>query len=177
MSLPPPALFALSTGLSVAQGVGEVMAQRSAAEAQQAQNDIAAANARTKRDADYDQLMLMARQERAAASQQIEENRNEALQASERALVSAGESGVTGLSLGALLADINRNNARYTDGVNQNLENAGQQIAFEADNVAANYQNTLNRLPTVQQPNYLGTVLRTGASIYGGYRDHLKITP
>ena len=65
--------------------------------------------------------------------------------------------------------------ARFTDNVTQNLENQQQQIAFEIDNADRGYRSTINNLPQVQKPDYLGTALKTGVKIFGSYKDHLKV--
>ncbi len=127
------------------------------------------------RNANYDQLMAMADQEQASAEQQIRENDTEALKATERAKAAAGESGVSGLSVDALLADMYGKQARFTDNVNQNLENSQQQIAFEIDNADRGYRSTVSSLPTIEKPNYAGYALQAGSGVFNAYKTHLKI--
>ncbi len=175
MSVPPQVLFAVQSAFSTGSAVLGVATQAANASAQAEANEIAQQNAIEARDANYDQLALMAEQETAAAEQQIAENDIEALQATERARVAAGEAGVSGLSVDALLADMYGKQARFTDSVTKNLENSQQQIAFEKSNVSNSYKSTVNNLPTVQKPNYLGAALQGGAGVFDAYKTHLKI--
>lgn len=175
MSIPPPFLFGLKSALEVGTAAVSVASAAGAADAQSDANEIAKDSAMDARDANYDQLMAMSNQEKAAAEQQIQENDIDALKATERAKVAAGESGVTGLSVEALLADMYGKQARFTDNVNQNLENKQQQIAFERDNASRGYTSAINSLPTVSKPNYIGAALDAGSGVFGAYKDHLKV--
>ena len=171
----PATMFAISTAMAAVTGGVSVAAAHGNAQAQTEVNEIATENAIEARDANYDQLHLLAQQERAAAEQQINQNQEELLKAEATAQTAAGESGVSGLSVDALLADMYGNSAQFEDNVTQNLENREQQINFERDNVSRGYQGTLNSLPPVEQPNYLATALGTGSTIFGAYKDHLKV--
>lgn len=171
----PFTMFLIQAGTAAATGVTTLASQKGAADAQEDANAIAKENAMETRNANYDQLHKMAQESQASAEQQIFENDTEALKATERAKVAAGESGVTGLSVDALLADMYGKQARFNDNVTQNLENQQQQIAFEIDNADRGYRSTINNLPLVQKPNYLGTALKTGSGIFGAYKDHLKV--
>lgn len=175
MSIPPQILFALKAVSSVASAGAGVAAQAGAASAQSEANEIAKDNAIEARDANYDQLHLMAQQEQAAAEQQIQENDLEALRSTETAKVAAGESGVTGLSVDALLADMYGKSARFEDNVNQNLEARTNQIGFEMENVDRSYRSTVSSLPQPAKPDYLGATIKAGSGIFGAYKDHLKV--
>jgi len=171
----PVTMFAISTAMAAASGGASLAAAKGNADAQTEANEIAAENALIARDSNYDQLNLLAAQEKAAAEQQINQNQEELLKATATAETAAGESGVSGLSVDALLADMYGKSAQFEDNVTQNLENKEQQIGFELENAGRGYQSTINNLPTVQQPDYLGTALSTGSSIFGAYKDHLKV--
>lgn len=171
----PFTMFLIQAGTAAASGAVSLASAAGNASAQSDANEIAKQNSIEARDANYDQLHLMAQQSQASAEQQIFENDTEALQATERAKVSAGESGVTGLSVDALLADMYGRQARFNDNVTQNLENQQQQIGFEMENAARTSQSQINSLPTPQKPDYLGTALGTGSGIFGAYKTHLKV--
>lgn len=175
MSDPFSAMFLIGAGLSAATGATSIMGQMGQASAHEEANRRAAADAREARDANYDQLHHMYQQEQAAAEQQILENDIDALQATETANVAAGEAGVSGLSVDALLADMYGRQANFRDNVTQNLENKNQQLTFEAGNIDRNYRSTLANLTPAMRPDYLGTALSTGSGIFGAYKDHLKI--
>lgn len=175
MSITPTVLFAMKSALEVGTAAVTVASAAGTASAQEEANEIATDNARKARDANYDQIMAMASQEQAAAEQQLRANDEEALRATERAKVAAGESGVTGLSVEALLADMYGKQATFTDNVQQNLEATNQQLGFEIGNTDRAFQSTVNNLTPVSRPNYAGEALKAGSGVFGAYKDHLKV--
>lgn len=175
MSIPPQALFAIKSAFEVGSAVVGLASQAGAASAQSQINEQHAASIREAQRLNYDQLASMNEQSRASAEQQIMENDKEALQMTERARAAAGEAGVSGLSVDALLRDMYGKQARFTDSVNVNLENQQQQIDFERRNVTVSAQSQLNSIAPVERPNYIGAALKTGDGIFGAYKDHLKV--
>lgn len=171
----PGALFAIKAATQVATAAVTVMSQAGAAEAQEEMNAREEASIREANQLNYDQLALMHEQQREQAEQALMENDTEALKATERAQAAAGEAGVTGLSVDALLADMYGRQARYTDSVEQNLKGAQTQIEFEKRNAQVTSQSQLNSLPVPDQPDYFGAALRAGNGIFGAYKDHLKV--
>jgi hypothetical protein len=173
----PFTMFLIQAGMSAATtGIG-VASAAGAASAQSDANAIGKRNAMTARDANFDQINLAGQQQQASAEQQIEANQIEALKATSTATVAAGEAGVTGLSVNALLADMWGKNARFVDNVNQNLEGVQQQSSFDMGNAARGYQATVNNMPIPQKPDYLGAGLQAGSGMFGAYKDHLRIKP
>ena len=148
------ASLAITTTGSVA-GIGSQMAQASA---QSKANERQAENIQESAIANYDLLASRREQEEGAASQQIMASKIDAAKARATATVAAGEAGVTGLSVDSLLADLNRQEANYADGVNQNLGNTRDQLDVEAGNIQRGATSRINSLPTVQAPNYAGAL-------------------
>lgn len=175
MSLDPMSMFLISSAFTAANTVTDVMAQQENARIQTENNEVQAESIREATVANYDQLHLMSQQEKASAEQQIRENDVDALQATERAAVAAGEAGVTGLSVDALLRDMYGKQAKFTDNVNQNLENTNQQLEFEKKNTTRGSQSQLNQMTPVERPNYMGAALKGGSGIFGAYKTHLKV--
>jgi hypothetical protein len=175
MSIPPLAAFAISTGVEVVKAATNIRAEEEQRALQEEQNKIAEAEARTAMNLDIDQLMLRGSQEQAAAEQSQFEAQLDALQATERAAVSAGESGVEGLSVDALIADMWGRNARFNDSVDQNFDGVKRQLEFEGRNTGANYQRTVNGLTPADRPNYALHTLNAVSGIGSSYRKNFII--
>lgn len=150
----------------IASTVVGVYGQRQQEKAQNAYNEQQAKNAMEAYRANIAQTNLMQSQEHAAASQKINENNRAAEAAKAKALVSAGESGIAGLSVDALLADLSGDQARYNESVNQNYENASMAIDNQRKNAQTNASSQINQLKTPQSPDYLGAALRIGQAAY-----------
>lgn len=112
------------------------------------------------------QTNLMQTQEQAAASQKLDENNKAAASAMARASTSAGESGISGLSVDALLADLGGQRDRYNQAVEQNYDAASQAINSQRQNARTNAASQINSLRTPQAPDYLGAALRIGTAVY-----------
>lgn len=152
--------------LSAASAAAGVYGQQQQAKAQNAYNDQQAKNTMEAYRANLAQTNLMQSQEQAAASQKINENNRAAEAAKAKALVSAGESGISGLSVDALLADLSGEQSRYNESVNQNYENASMAIDNQRRNVQINASSQINSLKTPQTPDYFGAALRIGQAAY-----------
>lgn len=156
----------IPTTLLVLSTVAGVEGQRQQAKAQDAYNKQQAKNAMEAYKANIAQTNLMQSQEHAAATQKINENNRAAEAAKATALVSAGESGISGLSVDTLLADLAGGQARYNESVNQNYENASMAIDNQRTNAQVNAASQINSLKTPQSPDYLGAALRIGTAVY-----------
>ena len=152
--------------LNVASTVAGVYGQQQQAKAQKAYNDQQAKNTMEAYKANLEQTNLMQSQEHAAATQKVNENNRAAEAAKATALVSAGESGISGLSVDALLANLSGEQARYNESVNQNYQNASMAIDNQRTNAQVNAASQINSLKTPQSPDYLGAALRIGQAAY-----------
>ena len=152
--------------LNVASTVAGVEGQRQQAKAQNAYNEQQAKNAMEAYRANLEQTNLMQSQEHAAATQKVNENNRAAEAAKATARVSAGESGISGLSVDTLLADLSGEQARYNESVNQNYQNASMALDNQRTNAQVNAASQINSLKTPQSPDYLGAALRIGQATY-----------
>lgn len=152
--------------LSVASTVAGVYGQQQQVKAQNAYNEQQAKNAMEAYRENLAQTNLQQSQEHAAASQKINENNRAAEAAKAKALVSTDESGISGLSVDALLADLSGEQARYNESVNQNYQNASMAIDNQRKNARINASSQINQLKTPQSPDYLGAALRIGQATY-----------
>ena len=96
------------------------------------------------------------------------------MEARATATVSAGESGVSGLSVDALLGDLTRKEAEYTFSEQQQAEmtDVNRQIQLKEAGIGFS-RNMLRINKPIEQPNYLGSVLQgaqTGLSTYSSLK-------
>jgi hypothetical protein len=155
--------------LQVATAVGGVAASQQAASAQEKMNQRQYENIMQARAANINQTNLMQQQEREGSMQKLEENNLRARAAQSRAAVSAGEAGISGLSVDSLLADLGTQQNRFNTSVGTNYDRSSQAIAIQRDNVNINAASQINQLKTPAAPDYLGAALRIGQA-YQSYK-------
>lgn len=155
---------------SIASTVATVSAQSQAADAQSAANQRQYENTMRARAANLNQTNLMQQQEREAGSQQLQQNDMAARAAKSTATVSAGENGISGLSVDALMADLGSRQNRFNSSVVTNYDNSSMAIANQRENVDINAASQINSLKTPAMPDYFGAALRIGNAAYQGYQ-------
>ena len=101
-------------------------------------------------------------QEREGAMQKLEQNNLNARAAESTAVTSAGENGVSGLSVGALLDDLAGKQGRYNSAVTTNYQNAEMALDNQRTNIGINAANTINNLKTPMAVDYATAGLRIG---------------
>jgi hypothetical protein len=139
---------ALPAALAIAQAAVSYVGATQEANATNAlydQNKAAAVAAANDRYAALNNKTL---QEREAASQELFQKQIDALKARATATVSAGESGVTGLSVDALMGDMLAQQARQTQAIQTNYDIQRQ---YNADEGVATYHNTVARINSARQ--------------------------
>lgn len=118
------------------------------------------------------------RQEGEAAQTEEQRNAIEASKARATARTAAGEAGVAGLNVDALMNDFLFQETNYRSGVRRNLELSTDQLGQEMEGVRAGAQGRVNSISPylrepVSRPNYLGEALRIGGkglAIYDQYK-------
>ena len=151
---------------SVASAVGGVVSQGQAADAQNETNKRQYENTMTAYRANINQTNLMQQQEREGALQAVEANGLKARAAESTATVAAGENGISGLSVDALLGDIMGKQGRYDSSIQTNFDRSQGAIQNQRDNVYANAASTINSLQTPAAPDYLGAGLKIASAAY-----------
>jgi len=137
---------------------------------QQAQANEKNANASYLNDAR--QLNLRQRQEEEAESQRGQEADIQAMRDVSKARTASGESGVSGLSVDALMSDILRQNLFDDTKGSTNLDATKAQIAEQKKGAKTTRQSRVNAVP---YPSFAATALQLGGQAYeGGY---FKKTP
>jgi hypothetical protein len=148
--------------LTVASTVASVVAQQQAADAQSETNQRQYDNSMRAYRENVNQTNLMQQQEREASLQKVEDNNMKARAAASTAAVASGESGVSGLSVDALMGDISFDQNRYNSSVQTNFDRAQGAISNQRENVYANAASAINGLQTPAAPDYVGAALKIG---------------
>ena len=156
--------------LSVAQAAVGFAQQQQAADDQNAyfeSNRRASVVAGTDRYASLNNQLL---QKREAAAAEMFNKRIEAMKARSTAKVSAGEANVTGLSVNALMDDLDRQHARQLAAIKRNYE-------FDRNNtedeLVATRNNTISRINSVRQargPSGAAFALQAAGGVLGAFK-------
>lgn len=157
---------ATMTIMSIASSVGGLMAQQEAADAQAEANQRQYENTMRAYRENVNQTNLMQQQEREGALMRVEDNNMKARAAASTAAVASGESGISGLSVDALMGDISFDQNRYNSSVQTNFDRAEGAIRNQRENVYADAASTINGLKTPAAPDFLGAGLKIAEAGY-----------
>jgi hypothetical protein len=155
-------LMMMSIASTAASVVGQHQQMRAAEKANQAAYD----NEMTALRYNQANNNFTRTQEAANLADQKVMNDQAARRAMSTATTRAGEGGVTGLSVDALLADLA--GRAGTDNANAEVNYLRRDQAIAADNMGtwAKSASNINSLKTPQAPDYLGAALKIGTSVY-----------
>ena len=159
---------------SVAATAGSVVAQSQAADAQTATNQRQYENTMRAYRENVNQTNLMQQQEREGSLMRVEDNNMKARAAQSTAAVSAGENGISGLSVDALMGDMSFDQNRYNSSVQTNFDRAQGAISNQRENVYASAASSINGLQTPAAPDYLGAGLKIAQAGYN-YNQQTKV--
>lgn len=160
-----------SSIIGAASTASSLIGQSQQASAQREAQAIASRQERQRYLAEVSAMRTQQQQEAIARSQNIEESTRRAMEARATARTAAGEAGVSGLSVDALLGDLSRQQAEYEFSVQRQaqLTDVNRQLALRESGLGFS-RNMLRINQPIAQPDYLGTVtqgLQTGLSNYG----------
>lgn len=144
-------------GASLAIGVGSKIAESKAQDKAAAANKKASLAAMTE---DWKALSLQEAQQQDAAQQSIMQADRQGRQADALARVSAGESGVAGASVDALLGDLSAQVSAFKTTTERNLRMTTEQLQQEK---AASRAGAQSRINAMQPANPFATALSIGA--------------
>lgn len=150
----------LALGSLVINSVGDIAGA-------EAQNTNAEANKKAAIASQVGQINdinLRQTQEKQAAVQEITAAQRQTTTALSSARLSAGEAGVKGASVDALLTDIGAQGSTYTQDVQLNQANTQAQLERQKQGV---YAQTQDRINSVQSANPLATALKIGGNVIG----------
>ncbi len=164
-------MTAISTAMGVGTSVLSIQGQKQQAKAQaQAQaNQTKAEQQRLLQQQSAERINQRFQEEQVA--NQLQKSSIKAMEARATARVSAGESGVSGISVDSLMNDLTRKQAVYNFGLTRQLEqgNIATDLRMQ-DFSQGSYQRQLSINQPIKQPDYLGGLLSgatTGLNAYG----------
>lgn len=160
------AISAISTGASL-------YAQQQQASYQEDLNNRQAQNIETARRANLANIDAQKQQNLADAREQINKNTMAGRAATATAYTSAGESGVTGTSVDALIRELQGKAAWDNVSTETNYLRQDTALNTQRQNVNINSNSQLNSLTTPASPNYVGAIAQFGQSslnIYSNYK-------
>jgi hypothetical protein len=144
----------------------QVVGQQQAAKMQGEANQRQYENSMRAMAANVNQTNAEHMQQREGAMQKLEENNLSRRAAEAKATVSAGENGVSGLSVDALMGEMDMKSGRFASAVTTNYENAEQAINTQRQNIGINAASQINSLKTPSMPDYATAALRIGDAGY-----------
>ncbi|NPU64597.1 hypothetical protein HL667_06270 [Bradyrhizobium sp. 83012] len=166
------ALGAIAPIIGILSSVGSAIvgyaAQKQAADEQ---NAYYARNARAAQIAAVNQYANEQNQiiqKRNAASQQVDETHRAALQARSTARVAAGEAGVTGLSVDALINDYYGREGRRVDSIDQNYEMDRDYMRANMESTRAQAEQRINSVKQAAEPSFADAAIRIVTGITSG---------
>lgn len=170
---------AVSLGAATTMGVAstalQIRGQQQAAKAQATVQKRATEQEQKRYLAEVQSMRVQQAQEAIARSQQITEAGRRAKQARATTRVTAGESGISGISLDNLINNITKQEAEYKFATEQQRQiiDTGREIQFR--NVGLSSRMNLLRInQPIEKPNYAGAVvsgIQTGLSTYSAVSD------
>ena len=155
-----------------AKGFAEYQEKRKQESAQQArfeQNRIAATQARDLKIQSLNQRLI---QESEASADEKQKLAIQALQASERAKVAAGEAGVSGSTVDMLINDYEAQKLRGVQTINTNIDNIEKQIELEKLGASSEAESRINSIRQGQQPSFLAAAVGTAVDAAGTYSSY-----
>jgi hypothetical protein len=167
MCMEPTTAALVITAVTSAMSIN---AQQQQASYQEKANQMQYDAAIKARDANINQTNLEMVQERENAMQKLEQNHLKADAAMATATTSAGESGISGLSVGSLLDDLAMNKNRYDTAVTTNYDRSTVAIENQRQNANINAANVIAGMRTPTMPDYATAGLRIG----NAYMDYSK---
>lgn len=169
-----------AVGMAVAQFAMSAVSAVAGFAAQQQQAEAQNQHYRNNRDAankaavnSYAANQNRALQERKAASQEQQNLQTDAMRARSTATVAAGEAGVTGLSVDALIADYYGQEGRYERTLSNNYQMQAEYLRSEQEVTRAQAEGRINSVQQAQPPSFADAAIRIfGGAIdaYGGYK-------
>lgn len=160
----------ISIGMALASTASSIVGQQQAAKAQARSQANASTAERQRYLQEVSSMRIQQGQEQVAAAQRIQESTRKAREARSTARVSAGEAGVAGLSVDALINDLTREEASYNFATQQQTQMNDVNRTMQLDQAGLGFTNNMLRINRpIEQPDYLGAALggaQTGLSTY-----------
>ena len=166
---------AISTTMGVASAGAQMYGQRQQAKTQAKVQKNASAAERERYLREVSSMRVQQGQEEVEAAQRVNESARKAREARSTARVSAGEAGVAGLSVDALINDLTREEANYNFATQQQLQMSDVNRTLQLGDAGLGFTNNMLRInKPIEQPDYLGAAIsgaQTGLSTYDVTKD------
>jgi len=161
--------------LALASAGSQIHGQRQQAKTQAKVQKNASAAERERYLREVSSMRVQQGQEEVAAAQRVNESARKAREARATARVSAGEAGVAGLSVDALINDLTREEAEYNFATQQQLQMNDVGRSMQLENAGLGFTNNMLRINRpIEKPDYLGAAIsgaQTGLSTYDVTKD------
>lgn len=176
MSAGALALVSASTVAGVASPLVSYAGQRRQAKQQAAYQAQSAAAERQRSLQEQTSIRMRQAQEKEATARELEQVSRKSQEALARARVSAGEAGVAGASVQALMDDYTRQEAGYRSALarQQELSAVGTQLGLEQAGLASQ-QRLISIQQPIDRPSFLTAGLGAISGGLSGYRTGLDI--
>ena len=170
------ALPAISAGLGAGSAILGYAGQRQQAKQQAAYQAQSAAAERQRALQEQSSIRMRQAQEQEATARELEQVSRKSQEALARARVSAGEAGVAGASVQALMDDYTRQEAGYRAATlrQQELRGVGTQLGLEQAGLASQ-QRLISINQPIARPSFLTAGLGAISGGLSGYRTGLDI--
>jgi len=169
-------MMAVSTAISAATAIAQYQAQQAAYKAQQQQFNQNKLLAQRSMLEQARQVAMREEQERYAASDKIMQSNIAAAKAKGRLVASTGEAGVAGMSISALLMDVERTRLNNEGTINRNMEAIAQQGRVDREGLLTQAEGRINSVDQGTRPSLLATGLQIGGIALNNYMDYKKDT-
>ena len=161
---------ALLAGLAVASGGAQYLGARRQAKQQAAYQAQASAAERQRFLQEQTSIRMRQAQEQEAVGRELEQVSRKSQQALARARVSAGEAGVAGASVQALMDDYTRQEGAYRSALLRQQELGGVATAMGLEQAGfATTQRQIGINQPINRPSALTSLLQTATSAVGAY--------
>ena len=171
-----PGLPAVMAGLAVASGGAQYLGARQQAKAQAKYQAQASAAERQRFQQEQTSMRMRQAQEQEAVGRELEQVSKKSQAALARARVSAGEAGVAGASVQALMDDYMRQEAGYRSALLRQQEMGALATGLGLEQAGfATRQRQIGINQPISRPNLLTSVLQTGTAALGAYGAGLQI--
>jgi len=169
------AASAAAVGASISLGVAsaglQIRGQQIQAKTQRKAQENASKVERQRYLNEVSSLRSQQAQEQVAMAQKLQSNKRRAREARATARVSAGEAGVAGLSVNALMNDLTRKEAMYNNSVNTQAQMLDVRREISLRDSGLGFTNNMLRINRpIEEVNYAGALVsgaQAGLSTYG----------
>ena len=160
----------ISMTVAALSTASSVVSQKNAINAQKKAQANASAQERKRYLNEVSVTRQRQRQEQIVAAQKIQQSQTQAMEARATARTSAGESGVSGLSVDALIGDLTRQEAEYNFSVQQQQQFQEQNTSNVLEAAGLGFTANMLRInKPIPKTDYFGAALQgaqTGLSFY-----------